>query len=47
MLEYYYISNTPENTKLETFVWLSGLRWAIVSRLIGKETKSELGMDQY
>jgi len=43
----YYISNAPERTKLETFVWLSGLRWAIESRLVGKETKSELGMDQY
>ncbi len=43
----YYISNAPENAKLKTFVWLSGLRWAIESRLVGKETKSELGMDQY
>jgi len=42
---YYYISNAPENTKLGTFVWLSGLRWAIEQCF--EETKSELGMDQY
>ncbi len=44
---YYYISNALKSTKLKTFVWLSGLRWAIESRLVGKETKSELGMAQY
>ena len=42
---YYYISNAPESTKLKTFVWLSGLRWAIEQCF--EETKSELGMDQY
>jgi SRSO17 transposase len=41
----YYISNAPERTKLATFVWLSGLRWAIEQCF--EETKSELGMDQY
>jgi SRSO17 transposase len=41
----YFISNAPENTKLKTFVWLSGLRWAIEQCF--EETKSELGMDQY
>ncbi|MEE8180936.1 MAG: IS701 family transposase [Nitrosopumilaceae archaeon] len=41
----YYISNAPESTKLKTFVWLSGLRWAIEQCF--EETKSELGMDQY
>jgi len=41
----YYMSNAPESTKLETFVWLSGLRWAIEQCF--EETKSELGMDQY
>ncbi len=42
---YFYISNAPENTRLKTFVWLSGLRWAIEQCF--EETKSELGMDQY
>ena len=42
---YYYISNAHESTKLKTFVWLSGLRWAIEQCF--EETKSELGMDQY
>jgi SRSO17 transposase len=41
----YYISNAPETTKLKTFVWLSGIRWAIEQCF--EETKSELGMDQY
>lgn len=41
----YYISNASENTKLKTFVWLSGLRWAIEQCF--EETKSELGMEQY
>ena len=41
----YYMSNAPESTKLKTFVWLSGLRWAIEQCF--EETKSELGMDQY
>lgn len=42
---YYYISNAVENTPLKTFVWLSGIRWAIEQSL--EETKSELGMDHY
>jgi hypothetical protein len=25
----YYISNAPVCTRLQTFVWLSGIRWAI------------------
>jgi SRSO17 transposase len=41
----YYISNAPVSTRLKTFVWLSGLRWAIEQCF--EETKSELGMDQY
>ena len=42
---FYYISNAPISTKLPTFVWLSGLRWAIEQCF--EETKSELGMDHY
>ena len=42
---YYYISNAPVSTRLKTFVWLSGIRWAIEQCF--EETKSELGMDQY
>ena len=41
----YYMSNAPVSTKLPTFVWLSGLRWAIEQCF--EETKSELGMDHY
>ncbi len=41
----YYISNAPVSTRLKTFVWLSGIRWAIEQCF--EETKSELGMDQY
>lgn len=41
----YYISNAPLSTHLKTFVWLSGLRWAIEQCF--EETKSELGMDHY
>jgi SRSO17 transposase len=41
----YFISNAPVNTKLKTFVWLSGLRWAIEQCF--EETKSDLGMAQY
>jgi len=40
---YYYISNAPISTRLKTFVWLSGMRWAIEQCF--EETKSELGMD--
>lgn len=42
---YYYISNAPTGTRLKTFVWLSGVRWAIEQCF--EETKSELGMDHY
>jgi len=41
----YYMSNAPVSTRLKTFVWLSGIRWAIEQCF--EETKSELGMDQY
>jgi SRSO17 transposase len=42
---FYSISNAPVSTKLETFVWLSGLRWPIEQCF--EEAKSELGMDHY
>jgi len=41
----YFISNAPLSTRLPTFVWLSGLRWAIEQCF--EETKTELGMDHY
>lgn len=41
----FFISNAPVNTKLKTFVWLSGLRWAIEQCF--EETKSDLGLDHY
>ena len=41
----YFISNAPASTRLKTFVWLSGLRWAIEQCF--EETKGELGMDHY
>lgn len=41
----FYISNALTSTRLEKFVWLSGLRWSIEQCF--EETKSELGMDQY
>lgn len=41
----YFISNAPISTRLDKFVWLSGLRWSI-EQCFG-ETKTELGMDQY
>ena len=41
----YYISNAPGSTRLKTFVWLSGIRWAIEQCF--EETKTELGMDHY
>jgi SRSO17 transposase len=41
----YYISNAPASTPLRTFVWLSGLRWAVEQCF--EEGKTELGMDQY
>ena len=41
----YFFSNAPLSTRLPTFVWLSGLRWAIEQCL--EESKTELGMDHY
>jgi SRSO17 transposase len=41
----YYISNAPASTPWRTFVWLSGLRWAIEQCFA--EGKTELGMDHY
>jgi len=41
----FFISNASASTRLETLVWLSGLRWSIEQCFA--ETKTELGMDQY
>jgi SRSO17 transposase len=41
----YAISNAPVSTPLRTFVWLSGLRWAVEQCF--EEGKTELGMDHY
>jgi len=41
----YYISNALRSTRLNTFVWLSGMRTPIEQCF--EETKSELGMDHY
>jgi SRSO17 transposase len=41
----YFISNAISSTRLNTLVWLSGLRWAIEQCF--QETKTELGMDHY
>ncbi len=41
----YFISNASMSTRLSTFVWLSGLRWAIEQCF--EEAKSDLGMDHY
>lgn len=41
----YYSSNAPASTSLRTFVWLSGLRWAIEQCF--EEGKTELGMAHY
>jgi SRSO17 transposase len=41
----YYINNAPASTPLRTFVWLSGLRWAIEQCF--EEGKTALGMDHY
>lgn len=41
----YCISNAPLSTRLKTFVWLSGVRWAIEQCF--EEAKTELGMDHY
>ena len=41
----FYISNAQKSTRLRTFAWLSGLRWAIEQCF--EEAKSIVGMDQY
>ncbi len=41
----YFFCNAPASTRLKTFVWLSGLRWAVEQCF--EETKTELGMDHY
>ena len=41
----YAISNAQASTPLSTFVWLSGLRWAVEQCF--EEGKTELGMDHY
>jgi SRSO17 transposase len=41
----YAISNASASTPLSTFVWLSGLRWAVEQCF--EEGKTELGMDHY
>jgi SRSO17 transposase len=41
----YALSNAPVSTPLSTFVWLSGLRWAVEQCF--EESKTELGMDHY
>ena len=41
----YYISNAPVSAPWHTFVWLSGLRWAIEQCF--EESKTALGMDHY
>ena len=38
----YYLSHAPASTPLRTFVWLSGVRWAIEQGF--DEGKTELGM---
>ena len=41
----YYISHAPASTPWRTFVWLSGLRWAVEQCF--EEGKTELGMAHY
>jgi SRSO17 transposase len=41
----YFISNAGRTSRLKTFVWLSGVRWAIEQCF--EEAKSDLGMDHY
>lgn len=41
----FFLSNAPVSTRLKTFVWLSGIRWAIEQCF--EESKTELGMDHY
>jgi len=41
----YYISNAPASTPLRTFVWLSGVRWAVEQCF--EAGKTELGLAHY
>ena len=41
----FFVSNASASARLNLFVWLSGIRWAIEQCF--EETKSELGMDHY
>lgn len=41
----YYTSNAPVSTKLNTFVWLSGIRWSVEQCF--QECKGLLGMGDY
>jgi len=41
----YAISHAPARTPLSTFVWFSGLRWAVEQCV--EEGKTALGMDHY
>jgi SRSO17 transposase len=41
----FFLSNAPVSTRINTLVWLSGLRWSIEQCF--EETKTELGMDHY
>ncbi len=41
----FFVSNAGASARLNLFVWLSGIRWAIEQCF--EETKSELGMDHY
>jgi SRSO17 transposase len=41
----YFISNADRSTRLKTFVWLSGIRWAIEQCF--EEAKTDLGMNHY
>jgi len=42
---YYYVSNAPVSTRLNTFVWLSGIRWSVEQCF--QECKGQLGMGKY
>ena len=41
----YYLSNAPLDTSIQTFAWLSGMRWPVESCF--EEGKQELGMGDY
>ncbi len=41
----YYLSNAPLETTIQTFAWLSGMRWPVESCF--EESKQELGMGDY